>query len=184
MSILSWNFQGAGRSETVQYIRGLRRQHFPDFMFLMETKQKLGYMSELKNSLGYDNLVTVELLGLSGGLALMWKNSYKVEVLSKDKRIIDTKISLCSIVFCVTFVYGDPVRANRQVVWDRLSGLGLIRDAAWLLVGDFNELLTNAEKKGGPPRDESSFWGFREMAENCKITELRSSGNRFSWGGL
>ncbi|KAG7548894.1 Endonuclease/exonuclease/phosphatase, partial [Arabidopsis suecica] len=184
MSILSWNCQGAGSSETVQYIRGLRRQHFSDFMFLMETKQKLGYMSELKNSLGYDNLVTVEPLGLSGGLALMWKNSYKVEVLSKDKRIIDTKISLGSIVFCVTFVYGDPVRANRQVVWDRLSGLGLIRDAAWLLVGDFNELLTNAEKKGGPPRDESSFWGFREMAENCKITELRSSGNSFSWGGL
>lgn len=32
-------------------------------------------------------------------------------------------------------------------------------------------------------REESSFWGFRNMARSCKIRELRSSGNVLSWGG-
>ncbi|CAD5330779.1 unnamed protein product [Arabidopsis thaliana] len=36
---------------------------------------------------------------------------------------------------------------------------------------------------GGPLRNESSFWDFRNMAHNCKLAEIRSSGNWFSWAG-
>ncbi|KAL1225015.1 hypothetical protein V5N11_002794 [Cardamine amara subsp. amara] len=43
--------------------------------------------------------------------------------------------------------------------------------------------MSNDEKLGGPPRAESSFWDFRYMAENCKLKEIRSIGNVFSWGG-
>ncbi|KAF2536559.1 hypothetical protein F2Q68_00021033 [Brassica cretica] len=58
MSILCWNCQGAGSTETVQTIREVRRKFFPDIMFLMETKQQFGYISWLQKSLG----VTTNLL--------------------------------------------------------------------------------------------------------------------------
>ena len=92
MSVWSWNCQDAGSTETVQTIREVRRKHFPDIMFLMETKQKFEYMLWLQKNLGYDKIYTVEPLGLSGGLAVLWKNSYDVEILSGDKRIIDMKV--------------------------------------------------------------------------------------------
>ena len=183
MSIWCWNCQGAGSTETVQKIREVRRLHFPDFMFLMETKQKYAYVSGLQKSLGYDKLFTVEPNGLSGGLAVMWKDSYNVEILSSDKRIIDMKISSGPLDFFLSCIYGDPVRARRQVVWDRLVDIGLVRDTAWVLAGDFNEIMSNEEKLGGEERSESTFWGFRSMAQNCKLKEIRSSGNIFSWAG-
>ena len=183
MSILAWNCQGAGSIETVRFLRELRRKHYPDFIFLMETKQKSDYMLGLKKQLGYDHLFTVEPEGLSGGLAVMWKDSYQVAVLSSDKIIIDLKVAFGSSFFFMSCVYGDPVVARRQLVWDRLDSVGLRRDEPWVLVGDFNELLSNDDKCGGVTRDESSFWNFRNLIQNCKLKELRHSGNCLSWAG-
>ena len=181
MSILSWNCQGAGSIETVRHLRGLRRKYFPDFIFLMETKQKTDYLVGLKKQLGYDCIVTVDPDGLSGGLAVMWKDSYQVTVLSSDKRIIDLKVSCGSSTYYMSCVYGDPVTARRQEVWNRLVSIGLACDEAWILVGDFNEILSNEGKSGGAVRSDFTFWNFRNMVQNCKIKELRYSGNCLSW---
>ena len=113
----------------------------------------------------------------------MWKDSYKVVILERDKRLIDVKVSYGSMVFFLTCVYGDPVTARRKEVWNRLEDIGLLRDEAWMLAGDFNELMSNEEKSGGAIRSESSFWDFRNMAQNCKLQEIRFSGNCLSWGG-
>lgn len=85
-------------------------------MCLMETKQKYEYVLGLKKILGYDHLVTVEPVGLSGGLAVMWNDSFQVEVLSSDKRIINLKVKFGSSSFFLTCIYGDPVVARRQEV--------------------------------------------------------------------
>ena len=44
----------------------------------------------------------------------------------------------------MSFIYGDPVRHRRHVVWDLLRDIGLNRDGGWFLVGDFNELMSNS----------------------------------------
>ncbi|KAL0705016.1 hypothetical protein Bca4012_071441 [Brassica carinata] len=184
MSILSWNCRGAGSTETVRYLRKLRKMYFLDFLFLMETKQRFQYMMGVKKKLGYNNLVTVEPVGLSGGLAVLWKKSYKVNVLFRDKRVIDIKVEVGSLSFFLTCVYGDPMVARRKVVWDHLANIAVRRDEAWILTGDFNELMSNEEKLGGAVRSKASFWDFRNMASTCKIRELRSSGNRLSCAGV
>lgn len=68
--------------------------HFPDFVFLVETKQKNKFMIDMQRELGYDHLITVEPVGLSGGLVVMWKQCYKVTVLQEDKRIIDLQVQM------------------------------------------------------------------------------------------
>lgn len=161
----------------------MRRRFFPDFLFLMEVKQQSKCMVYMKKELGYDDMTTVEPIGLSGGLAVMWKKNFKVDILSRDKRIIDLKVQMGSMVFSISCVYGDPARNRRNRVSERLTDIGLVQNEPWLLVGDFNELMNNEEKLGGSSRHESTFWDFRHMAENCKIKELRSVGNQLSWAG-
>lgn len=55
------------------------------------------------------------------------------------------------------------------------------RDKAWFLVGDVKELMYKNEKLGGPERPDSTFWDFRNLALTCKIREVQSSGNWYSW---
>ena len=123
-------------------------------------------------------------MGLSGGLALFWKSKYEVNVLSASARIIDTEVKLGAVTFYMSFVYGDPVQHRRAAIWNELRDISLNRNGGWFLTGDFNELMNNSEKVGGPQRQENSFFDFRAMARDCMLKEIPSSGNRMSWGGV
>ncbi|KAH0897376.1 hypothetical protein HID58_046944, partial [Brassica napus] len=52
---------------------------------------------------------------LIGGLALLWKNCYEVEILSSSSRIIDARVKVGSLSFYVSCVYGDPIREKRKL---------------------------------------------------------------------
>ncbi|WZZ78471.1 hypothetical protein YC2023_099043 [Brassica napus] len=68
-------------------------------------------MEVLKLSLGHDNLHTVEPIGRCGGLALTWKSSYGVDILYSDKRIIDLKVTIGSLVFfSLMYLWGPGER--------------------------------------------------------------------------
>lgn len=122
-------------------------------------------------------------VGLSGGLALVWRDTHEVEILSASDRIIDARVKHRDLVYFISFVYGDPVRQKRQIFWDNHTAIGLNRNSGWCLVGDFNEMMNSSEKSGGSTRGESSFYPFRSMARDCRIKEIPSSGDKLSWVG-
>ena len=184
MKTLSWYCQGLRSNLTVRRLEEMCREHLPDFVFLLETKNSSAHVLKFQSSLGYDHCFLVDPVGLSGGLALFWKSNFEVEVLQASNRIIDTKIKFGSRVFFMSFVYGDPVRQRRSVVWVMLKDIGLNRNGGWFLVGDFNELMNNSEKVGGPRRQENTFYEFRALSRDYRLKEVPSSGNRLSWAGV
>lgn len=54
----------------------------------------------------------------------------------------------------------------------------------WLLLGDFDEILSNEEKRGGVIRSESSFAPFRNMLNVCGLMEVAFQGNDLFWFGF
>lgn len=52
---------------------------------------------------------------------------------------------------------------------------------AWLLCGDFNEVLFAHEKKGGNPSDFSSIHGFREVLDKYNLRDVCFTGYPFTW---
>jgi len=152
-------------------------------MFLMETKNCRDVLVDLQQWLGYDRVFTVNPRGLSGGLALFWKSGIKLDIKYADKNLIDMKVHHGEVSFFLSCIYGEPASEGKEIVWERISRIGVRRSEKWCLIGDFNEIMSNDEKIGGPLRPESSFKPFGDMLSACGMEELESSGIRFTWAG-
>ncbi|KAG7563477.1 Zinc knuckle CX2CX4HX4C [Arabidopsis suecica] len=122
--------------------------------------------------------------GLSGGLALFWKEDISLEILDSSANLIDVKFKHKQSSFHTTFIYGPPQKENRGAFWDQLGALGESRDSAWVLTGDFNDILDNSEKIGGPPRHEGSFLHFRSFVSQQGLWDVKHTGDALSWRGM
>ena len=119
----------------------------------------------------------------SGGLFLTWKPDIKLSALKSSKNFLDTTITHKGISFHATFVYGEPDHTKRQAVWNELTNLQTTQGEPWLLTGDFNEIIDNNEKCGGPDRAEGTFCAFRTLLSNNDLFDLKHSGSYLSWRG-
>ncbi|KAL1218824.1 hypothetical protein V5N11_033096 [Cardamine amara subsp. amara] len=183
MRIASWNCQGIGKSPTVRCLKELCRRYLLDAIFLIETKQLFNYVCDLSVSIGFPNHFIVSPVGLSGGLALFWKNSIDINVVYHDARLVDCFMNEKTSPFYLSCIYCDPNPQFRSELWERLQWTVTTRNKPWLMLGDFNQIRTNSEKLGGHFRDEETFREFNTTLDICDMLELKHKGNKFSWSG-
>ena len=183
MRVLSWNCLGIGSKWTISYLREIWHKHKPYFLFLSETKQDSKFVQGFQTHFGFDNLVTVDPVGRSGGLALFYNSEYQVQVLYSSNRMIDVEAVALGKTVYLTFVYGDPVPKSRERVWERLTRYGLSRSDPWFIIGDLNEITGNHEKDGGALRSADSFISFNIMIRNSGLLESPTRKNKMSLQG-
>uniref|UniRef100_A0A803Q8E0 Reverse transcriptase domain-containing protein n=1 Tax=Cannabis sativa TaxID=3483 RepID=A0A803Q8E0_CANSA len=51
----------------------------------------------------------------------------------------------------------------------------------WLIIGDFNEILSNRHKSGGALRNEAQMDAFRNVLDRCHLHEQAFVGDPFTW---
>ncbi|KAF8049190.1 hypothetical protein N665_2278s0003 [Sinapis alba] len=128
----------------------------------MESKNPNEVVLKKFEALGYDFYDLVPPTGHgAGGLALFWKAEINLEVLDANANMFDTCIEFEGKHFFASFVHGDCDKKKRQLLWNHLVMLAEERNAPWFITGDFNDLISNNEKDGGPERPESSFYDLR-----------------------
>lgn len=54
-------------------------------------------------------------------------------------------------------------------------------DEAWILGGDFNEIMEDVEKLGGPKRKRKAMEDFRKVVDDCDLKDIKPDGNLFTW---
>ncbi|KAK8514833.1 hypothetical protein V6N12_057729 [Hibiscus sabdariffa] len=182
MALLAWNVRGLGNKDTVRALKNICFKHKNDIVFLSETKQKRRYLEKIRMRMKMDNACYVDPVGIAGGLALWWSNNVKLSMLSHDKNLIDTVISINGEdEWFGTFIYAPPYEEEKQEFWERLGTLRDDVNAKWCIMGDTNIVASPNEKYGGSPFDHNNAKWFHEFLEKAYLMEIQSKGGIYTW---
>lgn len=81
-------------------------------------------------------------------------------------------------------IYGflwRPDPTQRYNSWELHKRLQGTLSLPWLVGGDFNEILFNSEKRGGPDNSASVMLDFQETLSTCRLRDLGWTGNKYTW---
>uniref|UniRef100_A0A803PQM8 Reverse transcriptase zinc-binding domain-containing protein n=1 Tax=Cannabis sativa TaxID=3483 RepID=A0A803PQM8_CANSA len=114
---------------------------------------------------------------------LLWQQDIDVTLLNFGKTFFDCYASAANEVsFHFTAFYGAPEAQNKAASWLCLQRFADVSPSVpWLIIGDFNEILSNNDKLGGCLRNDRQMEAFRKTLDHCKLHETSFEGNHFTW---
>jgi hypothetical protein len=93
--------------------------------------------------------VHIEANGSAGGLLISWKDaSFTVQNVSKQRNVttVDLKFKMDSSLVRITGVYGPSSGNNRDKFLQQVRSAQPSPDIPWALCGDFNLVLSPADR--------------------------------------
>ncbi|PNY14675.1 ribonuclease H [Trifolium pratense] len=139
-------------------------------------------MERLRVNMKFNSCLSVEVEGRSGGLSVMWKDTISCRVLNYSRNFINLIVKEKEEdEWRLTCYYGYPERGRRRKAWDLLRELRDMSDLPWCIIGDFNDLLAQEDKKGNHPHPNWLCNGFRSAVCDCDLTDIHLEGYPFTW---
>lgn len=92
-------------------------------------------------------------VGRKGGLTLFLGGEISLSIINYSQCHIDVVVEDDSLKgkWFFTGIYGYPETSQRFKTWQLLRSLCRKNDEAWMVLGDFNEVLHHNDKYGGNP---------------------------------
>lgn len=121
-------------------------------VFVSETRLLEAEMLRHRGIGGLSNLFPVSCVGggRGGGLCLLWGTDVEVEVINASLNHILFNLSHPnhSVVMQVLAVYGFPEAQHKVRTWELIRRMKPPDLVPWLCIGDFNDILSPADKLG------------------------------------
>ena len=97
------------------------REEDPKLLFLSETKLDRDGFRRLKRKLDFQLGFEVPIVGLGGGLALLWCDNVDIDIQTSSPHHIDALLNQNGIVWRFTGFYGHPETLKRGESWDLMG---------------------------------------------------------------
>ncbi|XP_029146874.1 uncharacterized protein [Arachis hypogaea] len=138
-------------------------------------------MKEFWGRLGYYPVGIVDAVGHKGGIWFLSTNlKFSCKILWAMNQCVTLEIDGGGRRWICSAVYGSPQATNRVELWSHLLDIGLCIQDPWVVVGDFNDILSVHEVKGGNFYSNRSSI-FASTLDSCGLFYLTTSGRRFTW---
>ncbi|XP_016178513.1 uncharacterized protein LOC107620951 [Arachis ipaensis] len=106
-------------------------------------------MKEFWERLGYYLVGIVDAVGHKGGIWFLSANlKFSCKILWAMNQCVTLEIDGGGRRWICSAVYGSPQATNRVELWSHLLDIGLCIQDPWVVVGDFNDILSVHEVKG------------------------------------
>lgn len=143
---------------------------------------KKNKVEQVCRKLRFAKFFAVDAQGHGGGLALFWKTDEGVHILSSCSNFIDFECTHDSMgKWRYTGYYGFPERSRRRESWDMIRNLSVASTIPWCIIGDFNDMVSVEEKRGGQRQPRALLDGFVETLIDCGLEDLGFTGDMYTW---
>jgi exonuclease III len=183
MIVHYWNVRGLNSPLKQHEVSGLMKSKRLDVCGLLETKlslAKVGCMHKLRLKT-WQFVSNVEAAAYARIVVFWNPETVKVEMLHFSAQGIHILVTSLVQQFCftTTFIYGFNTISARRALWADLRRWSM--DSPWLLLGDFNFILSQEDKHNGELVSTYEISDFRECCSDLGIVDLNSTGSHFTW---
>lgn len=113
---------------------------------------------------------------------MLWNEDLDLEIASYNNHHIDTIIrGIDERQWRCSEIYGHLEVGQKHHTWTLLRRLVGLFAYPWICCGDFNEILNLNEKTGGNDRNLSMVADFREVINECKLSDIECRCYPFTW---
>ncbi|KAI9109580.1 hypothetical protein K1719_019634 [Acacia pycnantha] len=184
MKTLVWNCRGAASKGIAAVIKDMKRRYRLDMVVILEPRISGNVASKVIKNWGFKHSVRMEAVGFSGGIWILWEfDELKVDVKAMDEQFIHCSLKYGGEEMLFTAVYAHPNEQKRKRIWEVLKVIASEVDEPWVLVGDFNEIRSPREQRGGGRVNEVRCKNFNDWIEDCQLIDMDASGPFFTWKG-
>ena len=138
MSCLSWNCHGLRNPQTVDELVTLVGKKDPTVVFLIQTKSNDEVIEKARRKIQFAHKFVVPQPNQGGGLALLWKEDFQLDVQTSSDNHIDSVVDQgMDDAWRITGFYGNPNSTNREASQSLLRDLSHRFSLPWICIGDF-----------------------------------------------
>jgi hypothetical protein len=183
--IFVWNCRGAANTSFYRFCKSYVSIHNPIMIVIMEIRCDPSKLRRSIQLLGYDEFTATEVQGYAGGIVVGWKkDNITVDVVNKSFQFMHLRVKYPhGQWWYFTPVYASPIEDRRKALWHDLTAIAHHMKEPWMLAGDFNDISSIEEKRGGVRASERRCSNFKDRINNCKLIEMGSGGPKFTWRG-
>ena len=121
-----WNAQGAASPSFRRSFSTVVNNSKPVMVVLMEPRISGSKADNFIKNSGFDKSRRVEAEGFSGGIWILWKNLFDVEIIGNHSQFIHLKISKNNnLLTWMMAIYASPNPSIRRHLWNELAKIAL-----------------------------------------------------------
>jgi len=178
--LLFWNCRGLGFSKT--RLRDMLKVLKSKILIIAEPFRQDCKLARWQGMLNFD--VSYSNGDSGGKLWIFWKDEVQVNILQESNQHVTFIINSSLLI---SAVYAKCNYMEERQLWDSLLSFGVLH-MPWMIIGDFNTICHDGERRGGCPRLPRAMEDFSSFIQNGGLIEVPFSGNKLSWcngrGGL
>ena len=158
--------------------------HSPSIVIITETSVGGARAKEVTDRLPFNGAIHSDTIGDSGDIWVLWNSDVmEVTLLMKTEQEIHVVVKVHSTNFnwLLYSIYARPRLEERKLLWNNLSVVASLHNLPWLMLGDFNELLSRHDKLGGNPLNPRRVQLFKECLDSYSMVDLGFHGPKYTW---
>ncbi|XP_074298275.1 uncharacterized protein LOC141629118 [Silene latifolia] len=179
-----WNVRGLNSPSKQKYVKWFLQHHDIGLFGLLETKAKPSSLNRVRDSLYAGWCVLTNSLWHKGGRVwLLWKpHLYQIQFMEYNAQFIHVKVGELNSggSFYLTMVYAFNDLQDRKDLWNRLTHFKSLINGPWIVMGDFNTVLSPCERLGGQSTEEE-IADFQDCVDCCNLVDISATGSYFTW---